>query len=344
MKLLLISVKSPSPTGGIAVWTEHFLSHCAKNHIDCHLVNTELIGGRTNNFKRNLWDELVRTVRIVHTLRKELANSAFDAVYLNTSCGTYGLFRDTFLAYLVSRKNVPLITHYHCEIPYWVKRKSSTSCLKRLATMSRKNLVLCENSKTFLRSKYQIDSCKIPNFVDSSLIRQEPKSIRDTIKQIVFVGQVTETKGAVELYEVARALPDITFTLIGSIGIAMTKYEKPSNVVLTGSIPKEQVLAHLDEADLFLLPSHTEGCSLALMEAMARGIPAIATDTGANAEMLSDDCGVVVPKQNVSAMVKAIHQLADPMLRKEISCQSIAHIKKDYTEHNVDKLFFLINN
>lgn len=344
MKILLISVKSSSPTGGIAVWTECFLSHCQTKGIHCHLVNTELVGKRVNTIKRNWWDELIRTIRIVRALRKEINTNTFDAVYMNTSCGTYGLFRDTLLAWLVSKKNIPLITHYHCEIPYWVKRKISIRCLKVLVCLSQKNLVLCENSKTFLKDNYQAASHKVPNFVDSSLIRRDAKPIRDTIKHIVFVGQVTETKGAVELYEVAQGLSDVRFTLIGSVGASMKKHTIPGNVHLTGSIPKDQVLTYLDDADLFLLPSHTEGCSLALMEAMARGLPAIATNTGANAELLANGCGLVVACHDVEAMIQAIHQATDPCARQEMARNALKRITENYTEENVEVLFEYIQH
>ncbi len=338
MKLLLISVKSPSPTGGIAVWTEHFLSHCKNRGIHCHLVNTEVIGKRTHTIKRNLWDELVRTIRIVRGVRKEINNTSFDAVYLNTSCGTYGLFRDTILAYFISKKNIPLITHYHCDIPYWVKRKSSIYCLGRLSAMSQTNLVLCQNSQDFLKTHYNCPSHNVPNFVESAFIRKDAKPISKSIKNIVFVGQVTETKGAMELYTIARTLPDVTFTLVGSISSAMQKEPKPNNVVLTGVVPKEHIATYLDNADLFLLPSHTEGCSMALMEAMARGVPSIATDTGANAEMLSDGCGILVECHNVDAMIEAIYQLANPHIRQSMAVNTIDRIKSNYTEKNVSAL------
>ena len=78
---------------------------------------------------------------------------------------------------------------------------------------------------------------------------------------------------------------------------------------------------------------------MALMEAMARGLPAIATDTGANAEMLDGGCGVVVEPQNAEAMITAIHRLDDPALRREMGERALARIRRCYTADNVDLLF-----
>ena len=81
---------------------------------------------------------------------------------------------------------------------------------------------------------------------------------------------------------------------------------------------------------------------MALMEAMARGLPAIATDTGANAEMLADGCGIVVPCHDIRAMLEALSQLNDPALRRSISICAIQKISQNYTEENVNTLMNLV--
>ena len=87
----------------------------------------------------------------------------------------------------------------------------------------------------------------------------------------------------------------------------------------------------MDDADLFLLPSHSEGFSIALVESMARGLPAIATDVGAAADMLADGCGIVVPRGDVDAMEQAICQMKDADRRAAISQTAVAKTKATYT-------------
>jgi glycosyltransferase involved in cell wall biosynthesis len=58
--------------------------------------------------------------------------------------------------------------------------------------------------------------------------------------------------------------------------------------------------------DVFVLPSEIEGFSLALLEAMARGLPCIATDAGGNREALGDGAGIVVPSRDPDALAKAL--------------------------------------
>lgn len=336
MKLLLISVKSDTPSGGIAVWTDHFLDRCQKYGIECHLVNTQISQKRAMTGKRSVLDEYLRTKKIFRQLKRNLTENTYDAIYLNTSCGPFGLFRDKKLASIVTKRKIPLITHYHCEIPFWVKRRSSIRCLEHLAHMSSKNLVLCESSKAFLEDHYCINVSKIPNFVENSIMRSSPKKIRPTIQQVFFVGKVTESKGAKELFDVARLLPNVSFTFAGNVSSVVRGWDKPNNVCLLGSIPRDDVLKRLDESDLFLFPSHTEGSSLALIECLARGVPAIATNVGSNADILGDGCGIIVEKEDTAAMLKAIESLQCQKKRKTMSENAIKRAKQKYSDKNVN--------
>ncbi len=338
MNLLLISVKSDRTLGGIAVWTERFLLSAEQQNIRCTLVNTELIGNRVKTGRRRLKDEFVRTHRIFKELKQRLREERFDAAYLNTSCGTFGLFRDENIARIIRRYHIPLVTQYHCEIPWWVKRRASVRSLGRLTKMTAKNLVLCRNSQMFLQDHYGIASLKIPNFVESAMVLNDQKHIRSTIERICFVGDVSRGKGAEELFAVAEQLPNITFELIGEVSPVVAKQTIPQNITLLGAIPNEQVWARLDAADIFLFPSHTEGCSMALMEAMSRGLPCIATDVGANADMLDDECGVIVNKYDTVAMVDAVRRLQNPSLRRILSQNAVQKVRKYYTEKNVETI------
>lgn len=62
-----------------------------------------------------------------------------------------------------------------------------------------------------------------------------------------------------------------------------------NKILLVGTVPwGEDLFRYLDEVDLFVLPSLTEGMPRALLEAMARGLPAIGSDTGGIKELLDD--------------------------------------------------------
>ena len=70
---------------------------------------------------------------------------------------------------------------------------------------------------------------------------------------------------------------------------------------LTNGAPVRDVL---DQADLFVLPSRQEGLPRALLEAMARGLPAVATRVGGTPELLDDDC--LAPPDDPEALADRI--------------------------------------
>lgn len=341
MKLLLISVRSEVSHGGIATWTERFLERCDAHEIDCTIVNTEAIGKRATqgNANRNLWDEVIRTRRIFRDLKKSLSVVKYDAVHLNTSCGNFGLFRDFVMAIFIKKKGLRLVTHFHCDIPYWIHNSVNRKCLSKLVELSDERLVLCENSRLYLKNNFGINSQKVPNFLNEDLIRQEGKVISPILSSAIFVGRINESKGAREIWELASRLPWIEFRLVGEISDIVARWNKPENVKLMGGMTHRNVLAAMDNADIFLFPSHSEGFSLALAEAMARGLPAVATDVGANADMLADGCGLVTAIGDLDAMQEAIEKLTDVNMRIQMSKNAVQKVQKLYTTDQILEQF-----
>jgi glycosyltransferase involved in cell wall biosynthesis len=85
------------------------------------------------------------------------------------------------------------------------------------------------------------------------------------------------------------------------------------------------VPAFLGELDLFCLPSRREAMPLALLEAMAAGLPCIATDVGAVRASVGD-AAVVVPPADPAALAAALAELlADPDRRQELGRRARAH-------------------
>jgi glycosyltransferase involved in cell wall biosynthesis len=79
------------------------------------------------------------------------------------------------------------------------------------------------------------------------------------------------------------------------------------HVRFAGQLGRDAVFAHLDRADLFVLPSRTEGLPRAMIEAMARALPCIGSSVGGIPELLSPDD--MVPPGDASRLARRIAQV-----------------------------------
>jgi glycosyltransferase involved in cell wall biosynthesis len=115
--------------------------------------------------------------------------------------------------------------------------------------------------------------------------------------------------------------------LAGELGVA-------DRVTFTGLVDHDQLLARLraGDWDAIVLASSSmgtehEGIPVSLMEAMAAGVPAVATDSGATRELVTEGAGLLVPPSDRAALAEALRDLgADPELRARLGAAARARV------------------
>ena len=96
--------------------------------------------------------------------------------------------------------------------------------------------------------------------------------------------------------------------------------ETGKDIVILGTVPDAELAGWYHSADAFVFPSVTEGWGLALLEAMASGLPAIATDIPVFREFLDRSDAVLVPPADAAALSRAMLAVAtDPALRQRLA-------------------------
>jgi glycosyltransferase involved in cell wall biosynthesis len=127
--------------------------------------------------------------------------------------------------------------------------------------------------------------------------------------RFIHVGQCSLRKGIPLLLQAWRmaALEDAELELVGSWHLASGKAgDLPPRVRLAGSMSSVELRARYHAADAFVFPSFFEGFGLVLLEAMACGLPAIATDATAAPDVLDDSCGRVIAAGSTEALVESL--------------------------------------
>jgi len=106
-------------------------------------------------------------------------------------------------------------------------------------------------------------------------------------------------------------------------------------VSFRGVLSKEEVFQELDETDLYVLPSRTEGLPRTIVEAMARGVPCIATRVGGVPELLPDEN--LVPPGDTHALAHKISRVIDDTdAMQEMALRNLQTAAR-YAEEEVDR-------
>ncbi len=337
MKVLLIS-PLPPPNGGIGTWTKKYLKFCSAYGVEADIVNTAPIGrrGKQLNTRRSLKDELIRTQGIFRNLKKHLKNNNYDVVHLNTSCDKFGLYRDYLLCRIVKRAGKKLIVHCRCNLGFQLKTRKRQYVFRKIVKESDRIFVLNRTSQDFA-NKYGKDKVIIlPNFIEKGFA-EEAFQVRSEIRKVIYVGHVQFLKGFKEIYETARHFHSMDFILIGPLREEVRDFQPLPNMIFKGEMEHKEIKKELKQADVFLFPSYTEGFANALLEAMACGLPVIAGDVGANADMIEKKGGKIVPIGDARAVISALEEMKEPEIRRQMSEWNQRKVNDSYTIPSVMK-------
>lgn len=337
LRVLLVS-PLPPPAGGIASWTEQYISWSEKNGMRVKIVNTAVIGKRAEkiNHKTRISDEMRRTKDIIKELKVGINQFKPEIIHLNTPCGKLGIIRDFLCAQIANKNDIKLIVHYRCNIKDQIDNSIiSRFFLRKLSNIADINLVLNSSSKQYLMQEANSNSIVIANFINETFVLDKPKNIRDEIKIVSFVGHVQQTKGIIEIIDAAKRLPEIIFKIAGPVANEIIGMEKPSNLIFLGPLTKQKVKELLMESDVFLFPSYTEGFANAMLEAMAIGLPIIATPVGANADMIESVGGVIIEVGNSNSIIEAINNIKSSIVRLKMAEWNLNKVKNEYIIENV---------
>jgi len=160
-------------------------------------------------------------------------------------------------------------------------------------------------------------------------------------KEAVCVASLTEVKnhaGLIEAWtEVVSAHPTATLTLVGdgplreALEAQVRDGGIESNVKFVGL--QSDVRPYLHRAGLFVLPSFREAMPLSLLEAMATGIPAVASEVGAVPEIVRQGMtGRLVPPGEPAPLAKAlIELLADPGSLKKQGLRAREEVSREFS-------------
>jgi glycosyltransferase involved in cell wall biosynthesis len=161
--------------------------------------------------------------------------------------------------------------------------------------------------------------------------------VRDDTLVIGTIARLDPVKDLGTLIRAMAVLP-VPATLI-VIGDGSERGTLERDVRLAGLADRVQFLGHRDDArawlagcDIYANSSISEGISLTILEAMAAGLPVVATRAGGTVEIVDDACGRLVPTRNAHALGGALAELgADPGRRRALGTVARERVEQRFT-------------
>ena len=252
------------------------------------------------------------------------------------------------MVYLISKvRGIPYIAHIHLDVdpsgPFgFLLGTYKKLFLKRVLKSAAKIVCLSQVQKELIATKYTLpleSIVVVPNGVAEAYFINKQVG-ENAIPRLLFVGRLAAQKNISVLIEaVSQMQTSVFLDIVGEgelredIEALIEKY-KLQNVKLHGRKSGKELIELYKSADIFVLPSVKEGLSLAMLEALAAGLPVVASDLPELRQILGE-CGMLIEDPTATNYAKALDTLlSNKEAMKNLSALSV-HKARSYSWENV---------
>jgi glycosyltransferase involved in cell wall biosynthesis len=242
-----------------------------------------------------------------------------------------------------------IIDHWHGFTRFNHKRRFICRVLGRFTDLS---LAVSRGVRDYLVTQGGLNPAKVrvvPNGVDVAAIDTARPGVEvrrelglpEGVAVIGLVGRLDHWgKGHKELFEVMarfRERYSVHALIVGGGRKIDEMRQSAESLGLAGTVhflgPRHDVPDLLRSMDIFVLPSYSEGVSLALLEAMAAGLPVIATAVGGLPEVVTEgENGLLIPPRDAPALAGALERLiADPAFAQHLGANARTHVREHFS-------------
>jgi len=285
-----------------------------------------------------------------------LKEGDFDLVQINTSFNPKSYFRDSIFTLISKKLNYKTVVYWHgWRSDFEHKYARKLRAYFRL-TFGQADAMIClakEFSNT-LKDYY----FKKPIFLETTVVADDilnhfniipaidsTRSKKDQ-KIILFLSRVEQEKGIYETLDSFQKLQSTvpnTVLHIAGIGDALERVKnsvaekKIHGVEFLGWVEGHDKIKAFAEADIYVLPSYSEGMSIAILEAMAMGLPIITTDIGSIKDYFEEGkMGYKVRTHDTDDLKEKLeHLLRNDELRAEMSNFNMTYASNHFSSEKV---------
>ena len=282
-----------------------------------------------------------------------------EIVHQNIPFDAKGILREFIISCWCRLLKVPVVLHVHGGI--FLMEGTSNFFYKYLAKSilqrSKEVIILSELENTALRNNFNYSKgLVLSNSVDTNLYTHSSNKKQGLKKTILFLGRIHESKGINDILEAFKLLNSeisFRFILCGEGPMRIWFEQECENLLgndfqYLGIVSGKEKIKAINDADIFILPSHFEGLPVALLETMAAGLVPIVTDVGSMKYVVQHQInGIRVKKNNpVDLSLKIKELLLNDSLFKSLSKNAVETIRLNYGIENyiieLNKIYNLV--
>ncbi|HRY31077.1 MAG TPA: glycosyltransferase family 4 protein [Candidatus Paceibacterota bacterium] len=344
-KILMLNYEFPPLGGGAGNATYYLLKEFAKDpDLEIDLVTSSVNEFKVEQFSKNIKihfldigkrgnlhyqsnkDLLFYSWRAYRYAKKLMKQNKFDLchAFFGIPCGYIAM--KLGLPYIVSLRgsDVP----FYNKRFYWLDKLIFKSLSKKVWKRAKSVIANSEDLKNLaFKTALKQDIGVIYNGVDLEEFKPTAAKVQSKNLRLISTGRLIERKGYEYSIRAISGMKNVVLTLVGDGNLAprlkSLAKECNSNVNFVGKKEHSEIVSLLQQSDVFVLPSLNEGMSNSILEAMAVGLPIIATNTGGSAELVKDN-GFVVSMRSAEELKGAIEMYnKDAELLKRQSSASL---------------------
>jgi D-inositol-3-phosphate glycosyltransferase len=356
VKIGFVSSFMPPHLGGLEVAAKTIFDAYRKNGLDARWITSRvpenLPSHGNGTIRVDCWNGLERWFGVPWPIWgpvgiRELAALIrwADVVHVN-DC----LYFCSALATLIARRlNKPLIVSQHIgfvrypSIIFNGLERLAYTTLGRAVLRNATHLTFCtpaaQEFVTELLGKTYLSASLIPYGIDTErfrpatacerLVTRREWRLPESKNIVLFAGRLVEKKGVKIFLEVSRQLTSYHFVMVGN---GPLRPKDAENLTWLPFVPPERMEQIYRLADVFFLPSHSEGFPLAILEAMASGLPVVTSKGQTFGGILERAGAGLLSERNPIAFRQVLGKVLEtPDLASSMKIRARELVERDYS-------------
>ena len=244
-----------------------------------------------------------------------------------------------------------VVTHFHAgDFDHYYEQQSKLGKRFIQTGLRRSQKLIAVSQATAQRLRQLLPDAEIlmiPNGIKTREFAPIERE-RDQYVRVLFVGGMGKLKGERDLIQAlglaVKLAPQLRFSLLGHGAAGMRMLCDDHGILARlehlGPVPHAERAQFFRSADIFVLPSYGEGMPMAVLEAMAAGLPVIATNVGGIPELITHGAeGFLISPGNVQDLAERIVRLANNQnLRLQMGQLALNKVQQFEEQHVMERL------